>query len=303
MFIWNRTRPRIDPDSEKWIVIENPRSEWVVYYRPDLAIVPMEMWRAARRKLAAIRRASPITGRKRSRNQVSPTTLFSGTLFCEFCGSRDHGENDGELKLIRSTPQYKQMGCLSGNKGTHGCSLTSSKSVKIIEEPAGLFAWCDPHGSPSQGIGGQGQRRPGGGSPQAAGESSADESEGSNAGGEDQELVARVEDEPRKELCTAYDRRIKELQKEVNELLVKIRDAERQNRKPVKPLSLDKAMSYLSTLRETLNQEIPVAAEAIRTLTGPIKIRQEPIPGRSKGARWIATFSPDLVRAAVPRQG
>jgi hypothetical protein len=36
-----------------------------------------------------------------------------------------------------------------------------------------------------------------------------------------------------------------------------------------------------------------MAAEAIRALTGPIQIRQEKIPGRP-GARWIATFAPDL---------
>jgi hypothetical protein len=37
-----------------------------------------------------------------------------------------------------------------------------------------------------------------------------------------------------------------------------------------------------------------MAAEAIRTLTGPIKIRQEEVSGRP-GARWIATFRPDLL--------
>ena len=55
---------------------------------------------------------------------------------------------------------------------------------------------------------------------------------------------------------------------------------------------------YLPDLRELLNQEVPMAAEAIRTLTGPIKIRQEKIPGK-RGARWIATFSPDLVGIAA----
>ena len=37
-----------------------------------------------------------------------------------------------------------------------------------------------------------------------------------------------------------------------------------------------------------------MAAEALRTLCGQIKIRQEKIPGK-RGARWIATFSPDVV--------
>lgn len=39
-----------------------------------------------------------------------------------------------------------------------------------------------------------------------------------------------------------------------------------------------------------------MAAEAIRALTGPIRIHQESIPGRKRGAKWIATFTPDLIR-------
>ncbi len=49
----------------------------------------------------------------------------------------------------------------------------------------------------------------------------------------------------------------------------------------------------------------PLAAAAIRTLTGRIKIRQEKIPGR-RGARWIATFQPDLLamlRMVAKEQG
>ncbi len=40
----------------------------------------MEWFKSARKKLAAMRRNSPITGRKMSRNEKSATTLFSGTL-------------------------------------------------------------------------------------------------------------------------------------------------------------------------------------------------------------------------------
>jgi hypothetical protein len=167
------------------------------------------------------------------------------------------------------------MGCLSGIKGTHGCPLASSKSVKIIEEcllGCLLTAILTEVRAKNLVVKANAfleeeARRPQVNPAPMKGKVRTLEAK-------IKKLVARVEDEPDKELCIAYDRRIKELQKEVNKLLAKIRDAERQNRKPVKPLSLDKAMTYLSTLRETLNQEIPVAAEAIRTLTGPIKIRQ-----------------------------
>jgi hypothetical protein len=59
----------------------------------------------------------------------------------------------------------------------------------------------------------------------------------------------------------------------------------------------------LSGIRDVCNQEIPAAAEAIRALTGPISIREEKQPGRRRGARWIATFAPDLVAFLARRAG
>jgi hypothetical protein len=60
-------------------------------------------------------------------------------------------------------------------------------------------------------------------------------------------------------------------------------------------LSLEAAKALLGDLHCLLNQEIPAAAEAIRALTGPITIRQEKIPGKKRGAKWIAKFTPDLL--------
>ena len=73
---------------EKYVTVENPRSEWEIYKDPSLAIVPKELWRAAWLKLLRTRKAHPLTGKKWSRNQNSATTLFSGTLFCEHCEAR-----------------------------------------------------------------------------------------------------------------------------------------------------------------------------------------------------------------------
>jgi hypothetical protein len=50
VFIWNQTRREYDWEQEKTVVIRNPRSEWEVRYDRNLAIVPVELWRAARRK-------------------------------------------------------------------------------------------------------------------------------------------------------------------------------------------------------------------------------------------------------------
>jgi hypothetical protein len=126
VFIWNKTRREYDYEAGKWVVVQNPRPDWVVHYDRDLAIIPMEWYRVARRRLADMRRRSPLTGRKRSRNQCSATTLFSGTLFCESCGA--------EIKLIRSAGKYKQMACLNGMTGAHDCTLSASKSTRQVDE-------------------------------------------------------------------------------------------------------------------------------------------------------------------------
>jgi DNA invertase Pin-like site-specific DNA recombinase len=296
VFIWNRTRREYDWEEGKMVKVKNPRSEWEVRYDPDLAIVPMERWRAARRKLASTRRRSPLTGRKPSRNQISATTLFSGALYCEYC--LDHGINDAEIKLIRSTSKYKQMGCLNGMHRTHGCQLSSSKSTRIIEECLleyirnAIFteaALEDLIIKANAYLEEEAQK------PQV--DTAAMKAEARKLEAKIKKLVTRVEDEPDEGLCAAYDKRIKELQKDLRPLNEQIREANRQNRRRVvEPLDLDRAKAYLADLRGLLNQEIPAAAEAIRTLTGPIKVRQKPIPGRKRGARWIATFSPDLVR-------
>ena len=126
VFIWNKTRREYDWEEEKWVTVRNPRTQWKVKFRPELAIVPLDLWRAVRRKLAGMRRASPLTGKKQSRNEIRPTTLFSGSLFCGHC--------DAELTLVRSTEDYKQMGCLNGQMRSSGCQLLVSKSTRIIEE-------------------------------------------------------------------------------------------------------------------------------------------------------------------------
>lgn len=290
VFIWNKTRREYDVEEEKWLVVRNPRSEWEVHYDPKLAMIHMDWWRAARRKLAAARRNSPLTGRKRSRNQISATTLFSGTLFCGYC--------DQELKLTRSTGKYKEIGCRHGPTGAHGCKLKTSKATRIIEESLLRFirdtllteSCIEALVARANTYVKEEASRP-------YVDTSGWKAEVRKKEAAIKKLVIRVENQPDEKLCVGYDNRIRQLQKEVNDLRSKIVDAEARQNRSLLPLSVDQAKQYMLDFRETLNLVIPAAAEAIRTLTGPISIRQEEVPGRKSGARWTATFGPDLVRA------
>ena len=289
VFIWNRTCRDYNPETKVIEVRQNPHSEWEVNYNPDLAIVPMELWKDARKKLAKMRANSPLTGRKQSRNQVSATTLFSGTLICGCCGA--------ELKLIRSTEKYKQMGCLNGPRHACGCKLTSSKSTAIIESCLLNFlrdniiseaALEDLIARANEYLKIESEK------PQV--DVSPLKKEAQNLNGKIKKLIRRVENEESEDLCAVYDQRIKELQKQLQPLQSNIREAERQNRrKDVVPLGREQIRDYLTRLQDVLNEEVPMAAESIRTLTGPITIYQEPIPGK-KRQRWVARFTPDLTR-------
>ena len=286
VFIWNKTRREYDWEEEKWVKVRNPRSQWKVTFRRELAIVPLELWRASRRKLAAMRRASPRTGKKFSRNEIRATTLFSGTLFCDDCGE--------ELKLIRSTTKYKQLVCMNGHNHSSDCQFRKSKSVRVIEEC--LLGYlrnqlltesiveelivranrmiAEQARKPHMDVG-----------PLKA--------QFKQLRTKIERLVIKVADAGDERLSAAYHQQAQKYQKEANSLLATIRAEESRHQASCCPIDIDAAKTYLTDLRETLDQDIPVAAEAIRALTGPIRVRQEQLPGR-KRSRWIASFQPNL---------
>jgi DNA invertase Pin-like site-specific DNA recombinase len=290
VFVWNRTRREFDFDKEKYVTIQNPRSEWIVTYDPTMAIIkPLAKWCAARKLLAQTKR-KPGSRQPVSRNQQRATTLFSGTLVCADCGR--------ELLLYRSAQQYKNMYCVNGRSGVYGCKLCTSKSTRVIEgcllsflrdtvlteqSIDELVARANEHltslaSRPKVNV-----------TPLRSRIASLQKKIDS--------FVQRVENlkESEEGLREGYERRIIQQQEEVDELKKQLREAEQANAPVPRKLSKKTLRSYLPELRAILNQEIPVAAEAIRRLTGPIAIRQEAIPGKKRGARWIASFSPDLL--------
>jgi hypothetical protein len=289
VFIWNRTRREFDYDEEKWVTVDKPRSEWVVTYDSSMAIIPLAKWCAAR-KLLALTKRKPSSRRPVSHNQQRATTLFSGTLVCGDCGR--------ELMLYRSTKDYKNMYCVNGRSGIYGCKLCTSKSTRVIEDC--LLGFLRDNLLTEQSID-ELVARANEHMKSLASRPKVDvaplRSQIAALQKKVDSFVRRVEDlkESEEGLREGYERRIIQQQKEVEELRKQLREAEQTNTPLPCKLSKKALRAYLPELRAILNQEIPVAAEAIRYLTGPIAIRQEEIPGKKRGARWIATFTPDLL--------
>jgi DNA invertase Pin-like site-specific DNA recombinase len=259
IFIWNRTHREYDVEEDKIVVVENPRSEWERYIDPKLRLVPVEWWVDARRRLRKVWDKSQQAGPKPSRNQISATTLFSGTLACEYC--------EDEIKLLRSAGKYKQMGCLNGMQHAHDCKLSSTKSVTVIEDCVLGFIRSNLFTAPAiehvlKKANAFFQR-----------EACKPQVDTAPLKAEERKLKANVrkyqqfiEEEPDEALCRSHNIRIKELQGRLNEVQATIREAERQNRKPPKPLNLDSSNRYVPDLRDLLNEDVPMAAETIRTL-------------------------------------
>jgi DNA invertase Pin-like site-specific DNA recombinase len=131
VMIYNRHRQERDLETGKIVVQENPRKEWEVVKMPHLRLIPDALWKKVALRLKQVRTNHPRTGKPWSRNANSASTLFSGTACCEYCSTPERLK---ELVLTRSAGDYKTLRCICGTQGRHGCKLTTSKSVRIVEQ-------------------------------------------------------------------------------------------------------------------------------------------------------------------------
>jgi site-specific DNA recombinase len=79
--IWNRSQWIKDPDTGRRRRRDRPRTEWHVSERPELAVVPLELWNRVRKRMDTPRLAGGGNGKG-----AIPRTLFGGLLRCGICG-------------------------------------------------------------------------------------------------------------------------------------------------------------------------------------------------------------------------
>lgn len=289
VFIWNKTRREYDFEAEKWVKVKNPREEWSVFYDRTMTKELMDHWRQARRMVSAVRRKDPRTGRPLSKNQKSATTLFSGTLFCGYCENK-------ELTLVHSCKDYKYLGCSRGHEHLHRCQLVSSKSIRTIERC--LLAYICDHLLGKAELAklvidanrylAEDAKKP---RMDLAPLVSQRRKLESNI--KKYQMLIEGSDSP--ELVKSYDKRVQELQKQLNQLVAEIRTKQAENQPTPPPLDLDRIQELVKNPRQLLNLSIPAAAEVIRAVTGPITVTQEPSRGPRRGARWFAQFRPNVL--------
>jgi site-specific DNA recombinase len=126
MYIWNRTRRLIDPDTKSRKHQPRPESEWVVTEAPELRIVSQELWDAAQSCLQAQRARTKTLQEalhKNARSGRGPKYLLSGLLKCGTCG--------GNFIIINAT----DYGCgTHKDRGPHICNNNLKVSRQLVEK-------------------------------------------------------------------------------------------------------------------------------------------------------------------------
>lgn len=285
LFTWGKTTQIFNHETREYETKHLPWTEWSVFYDKNLALVP-KAWHVAMRKKYA--KGTKRKAAKRLPDRVA-VTLFSKALKCGYCG--------GDIKMFRSAKKYKNMYCPNGPKGVHGCKLSASKSVRVIEQC--LLDHLDKHLLTEDAVQSLVEKANIYLAEEAAkplADARPEKAQLRKLEKQCEKLIDRVLNEGDEKLCKAYDGKIAKLQGQIDSLRDVIREKEVKNAPAPPPLDIGRVKLYLSDLQSMLAQEVPASAEAIADLTGPIHITQEPVPGMRRGAKWVARFSPDLMR-------
>ncbi|MBI1370438.1 MAG: hypothetical protein GC162_17520 [Planctomycetes bacterium] len=289
LFVYNQWVAEWDYEKNRVIRVKKPWYEWSVYFDRDLAIIP-KAWHVEMRKRYFKGRARRATQMPSAEERRQARTLFCHTLVCGYC--------DHKIRLYRSTDKHKDMYCPNSPHKAHGCKLTSSKSVAIIENS--LLGYLRDHlitdktlerlmKSANEYLKQERQRPKVDVQPQRA--------EARRLQSKIDKLLSRIEAAEDNDILDVYDTRIGQYKRQLQSVQKEIRAAEVVNAEPPADMTLDSAQvaQYVQDLRAVLSEDIPAAAKAIRMLTGRITITQEAIPGRKRGAKWVASFSPNLL--------
>lgn len=263
-----------------------PRSEWIVRRHRNLQRIPWKLFKAARRRLAEIRAASPRSNRPwEAKAHLYPKTLCEGLLICDCCSH--------PLRLFRSCGKYQQYHCPNGWKKINGCTFTGSKSVRIIDEALlqhvrnkylGEEALVELVDRANQFIEVERQKPKPATQPlrQSLAEAQAEAARLHN-------LIRRYQGDHD---MSEYLRDETKARARVAELRQQLRDVE-QAHAEVPPLFLDDVKARVADLRQLLQEEVSMAAPVIRKLLGLLRVTSKPIPGIKRSV-WIATGEADL---------
>jgi len=119
-FVWNKHKYVRTPGAKWPKQVSRPESEWLVSDRPELAIVPEELWKRVHARLAVMRKAGRPHGTGRY------VSLFSGILRCGLCNN----SMNISASRVRNGRRSVSLSCaVAESRGTTICR----NNLKIAE--------------------------------------------------------------------------------------------------------------------------------------------------------------------------
>jgi site-specific DNA recombinase len=115
---WNKRKYKKRPGTNKRISIPRPESQWVVIERPELRIVPQDLWDRVQANLKATATRFPGMEPGLQNRSTSVPYLFSGILKCGECGANlsiltNRGKNNSGASY--GCPHHVNRGVCSNN--------------------------------------------------------------------------------------------------------------------------------------------------------------------------------------------
>lgn len=284
--IFNKEHDIVDPETGKTTRKTRPSREWIVKKRPELRIVSDELWKAARRRSALIRSASPNAGQSPvARRRFYPKRLLSGILYCGYC--------DRPLSLAHSSATKHYYRCQNGFNRVSGCKLTCKNGVTV--ENAILTYVRENILSPKM-------------VDQLLASSQSLLAEEAAVPKADLVPIMTELDEIKQALGNLTDAitgrsphlmrslvaKIEELEMRRNELLKTVRESQQTSAEPLPPLTAEDITHALDKIREVLAQSPAMATPVLLRLLGPIHVFAEKgqTPHRPK---WVGKFGTNIV--------
>jgi site-specific DNA recombinase len=126
--IWGQQSVEHEPGSGRRVMRNNPRSEWRVEERPDLRIIPDDLWERVQKTRAQVREAvAPKRNLARGKDaRFHSKHLLTGFSKCHVCG--------GAMTSVSGGKGSPRLGCSrSWNEGRNSCPNRLTIRMKVAE--------------------------------------------------------------------------------------------------------------------------------------------------------------------------
>ena len=283
--IYRMTHRVVDPETGKVTVLKRPRKEWRVRRMRQLQIVPWALEKLVRRRLERNRAA---WSKDRKPSAPTRTDAYPKVLIRPVCGSCG-----SELAFGRSGT-YPSFCCLQGSRGQQGCSLTTYKSVRIVDDVIlGHLSRAIFTSEYLDRVVEAANRHLKDAAARPRQDTGPLEAEIRSTVSKRDRLVKILENGDE----TGLDDLVESLrrhEKTLKELRGRLAEVKAQDQTPPPPLTATAVAAMLTDLHGLLKEDVAVAAPLFRELTGPVVVEQTQQEG-GKRPVWITKFTVNLV--------